>query len=124
MFQQSLPPFTPNISKTAYFPSLGLPTTPVFPIDKNLSPIKNISDTKDRSDIKARNRIAAKKWRTKKDNYLIELENENDSLRSETLDLIYKQHAIKVENAILEKELEFFQTFISKIINQQDLPPS
>lgn len=72
----------------------------------------------DKSDLKERNRMAAQKWRKKKDQYLSELEQTNDNLRQQVLDLSSEAQSLKVENAVLERELQFFQSFMSKIMNQ------
>ena len=116
---------TPNLQTPTYFHTLALrlPPTPIFSIDNgDSSPQKTC--TKTHNDIKARNRVAAKKWRAKKDSYLTELENENDTLRQEYLALTSQQQSIKVENSILEKELQFFQMFMSKIMKHPDFPES
>ena len=76
-----------------------------------------IGDGRDKKDLKERNRIAAQKWRRKKDKYLSELESANDQLREQALALCGQAQALKVENKLLEDELQFFQSFMSKIMN-------
>jgi hypothetical protein len=68
-------------------------------------------------DLKARNRVAAKKWRDKKDETLYQLEATNDHLREEALRLRNSALNLRAENAVLEEELQFFQSFMSKIMN-------
>lgn len=75
------------------------------------------------ADHKARNRIAAKKWREKKDETLYQLEQQNDILRAEALNLRNEALSISTENKVLEDELNYFQTFMTKIMNaNQNLP--
>ena len=67
--------------------------------------------------LKARNRIAAKKWRDRKDDSMHDLEIINDDLREQALELRNQCLALSAENKVLEKELRFFQSFMSKIMN-------
>lgn len=70
-----------------------------------------------RKDLKERNRLAAQKWRKKKDQYLYELESANDNLRSQALALCSQVQSLRVENKLLEDELQFFQSFMSNIMH-------
>ena len=67
--------------------------------------------------LKARNRAAAKKWRDKKEELLYELEAENDKLREDALRLRNESLSLQTENQVLEDELRFFQSFMTKIMN-------
>jgi len=69
-----------------------------------------------KEDLRARNRVAAKKWRDKKDEILCELENTNDRLRHEALKLRTEIYSLQTENHVLEEELKFFQTFMTKFM--------
>ena len=93
----------------------------------NILPFPQISlnspestDQESKSDLKERNRIAAQKWRQKKDGYLGELENINDSLREQVFKLQSQTLTLKVENKVLEDELQFFQKFMSKIMSNNN----
>ena len=77
----------------------------------------------DREEIKARNRIAAKKWRDKKDDSLYTYEALNDNLREEAMRLRNDSLTLLAENRVLENELRFFQTFMTKIMNGAPKPP-
>ncbi|KAK8895040.1 hypothetical protein M9Y10_023483 [Tritrichomonas musculus] len=84
------------------------------------SPVKGqrkVLDATEKKDLKERNRIAAQKWRKKKDKYLTELESANDVLRQQALSLCGQMQALRVENKLLEDELQFFQSFMSKIMH-------
>ena len=78
---------------------------------------KKALDPSEKKDLKERNRIAAQKWRKKKDKYLTELESANDVLRQQALSLCGQMQSLRVENKLLEDELQFFQSFMSKIMN-------
>ena len=71
----------------------------------------------DKEEKKERNRIAAKKWRDKKDGSLYSLEAVNDNLREQALGLRKQAIALVSENQILENELRFFQSFMTRIMN-------
>lgn len=81
------------------------------------APAPTTSSEASKEDLKARNRIAAKKWRDKKDERLYELESSNDILRKDALTLRNEVLALQTENQVLEDELRFFQTFMTKIMN-------
>jgi putative heme degradation protein len=66
--------------------------------------------------MKERNKLAARKWRQKKDKYMIELENTNDALRKQALDMVSSLQALKVANALLQNELNFFQEFMCTVV--------
>jgi predicted nuclease with TOPRIM domain len=68
-------------------------------------------------DLKARNRIASKKWREKKNDFLHELEAENEQLRQQAWKLRDEVTTLRAECGILDHELSFFQAFISKMMN-------
>ena len=78
---------------------------------------KKALDPIEKKDLKERNRIAAQKWRKKKDKYLTELESANDVLRQQALSLCGQMQSLRVENKLLEDELQFFQSFMSKIMH-------
>lgn len=78
---------------------------------------KKTLDPTEKKDLKERNRIAAQKWRKKKDKYLTELESANDVLRQQALSLCGQMQSLRVENKLLEDELQFFQSFMSKIMH-------
>ena len=78
---------------------------------------RKVLDPIEKKDLKERNRIAAQKWRKKKDKYLTELESANDVLRQQALSLCGQMQSLRVENKLLEDELQFFQSFMSKIMN-------
>lgn len=78
---------------------------------------KKALDPTEKKDLKERNRIAAQKWRKKKDKYLTELESANDVLRQQALSLCGQMQSLRVENKLLEDELQFFQSFMSKIMH-------
>lgn len=86
--------------------------SPTFPEAKN-----EPKEDPHREDIKARNRIAAKKWRDKKDSLLYQLEAKNDELRKTALSLRTTSLSLQTEISVLEDELRFFQTFMTKIMN-------
>jgi hypothetical protein len=65
-----------------------------------------------------RNRCAAKKWRDKRERYLIELESENDELRKKALHLSSEIQCLSLTNRVLEKELAFFQSFVSVLMRK------
>ena len=88
-------------------------TAQIDEIDNNKPKSKKI----DKEEKKARNRIAAKKWRDKKDGSLYSLEAINDKLREQALDLRKQSLSLIAENRILEKELHFFQNFMTRIMN-------
>ncbi|KAH0795414.1 ATF-like basic leucine zipper transcription factor B-ATF-related protein [Histomonas meleagridis] len=88
-----------------------------IPNNQPMSPPSDNKDQDEKADLKERNRIAAQKWRQKKDQYLSELEAANDELRRRTLDLCSKAEALRVENHVLENELQFFQSFMTKIMS-------
>jgi uncharacterized protein YllA (UPF0747 family) len=67
--------------------------------------------------VRARNRVAAKKWRSKKDEALYQLEAMNDQLRQEALQLRKAACELQTENQILEDELKFFQSFMSTFMS-------
>jgi hypothetical protein len=67
-------------------------------------------------DIKERNRVAAQKWREKKDQYLLELESSHDVLRKQALELNTELQLLRMENSLLEGELIYFQSFMSKMM--------
>ena len=71
------------------------------------------------ADLKERNRIAAQQWRKRKDNYLSELEEKNDSLRKSVLKLQNQIHMLKAENKVLEEDLQFFQNFMHRIMTNK-----
>ena len=75
-------------------------------------------------DLKARNRVAAKKWRDKKDEVLSKLEIANDQLRHEAFKLRNEALSLKTENEILENELNYFQSFMSRIMNKMPSNPN
>ncbi|OHT01190.1 hypothetical protein TRFO_32078 [Tritrichomonas foetus] len=75
-------------------------------------------------DLKARNRIAAKKWRDKKDEALATLESANDELRKEALQLRNVVLSLKTETQVLENELRYFQSFMSRIMNKTPNKPN
>ena len=78
------------------------------------------SDTEtEKGSLKERNRLAAQKWRQKKELYLGDLETTNDQLRQQALELRNVALSLKVQNKILEDELQFFQSFMSKIMKPQ-----
>lgn len=77
----------------------------------------DIKESNEKSDLKERNRLAAQKWRLKKDHYLGELENTNDELRQQALDLCNQAHTLRIENKVLEEQLQYFQMFMTKIMN-------
>jgi hypothetical protein len=83
-----------------------------FPADQAAQPPRDGKDG-----LRARNRIAAKKWRDKKDDTLYELEATNDQLRREALELRRQVLGLETENHVLEEELRFFQSFMTKIMN-------
>ena len=87
-----------------------------LPINQPLN-VTNNRDSDEKADLKERNRIAAQKWRQKKDQYLGELEVTNDELRKKALDLCSKAESLRIENNVLENELQFFQSFMSKIMS-------
>ena len=66
--------------------------------------------------LKERNRVAAKKWRKKKEQYLTELEQTNDSLRQQAFHLCLKVKEIGLEVRFLEKEVNYFQVFMAKMM--------
>ncbi|EAY18519.1 hypothetical protein TVAG_083740 [Trichomonas vaginalis G3] len=70
----------------------------------------------DKEELKARNRKAAKKWRDKKDSTLHQLAETNDDLRKQALKLRSESLSLIAENRVLESELRFFQTFMTKIM--------
>jgi hypothetical protein len=72
-----------------------------------------MADNQERRESKERNRLAAKKWRSKKDMYLGEMESTNDDLRRQALGLASQMHKLRVENKVLEDELGFFQKIVS-----------
>jgi hypothetical protein len=69
-----------------------------------------------KADLKERNRLAAQKWRRKKDKWLTELEIANDGLRKQALNVMSQLQALKVENSMLNEELTFFQSFMTKMM--------
>ena len=71
----------------------------------------------DKEEKKLRKRIATKRWRDKKDGSLHSLEALNDQLREQALELRKQSLSLIAENRILEKELHFFQNFMTKIMN-------
>jgi hypothetical protein len=75
-----------------------------------------------KDELRARNRVAAKKWRDKKDATLYDLEARNDQLRLEALRLRRQAMALQTENQVLEDELKFFQSFMTKIMNVTPKP--
>lgn len=74
-------------------------------------------DEDDKNDLKERNRVAAKKWRQKKDQYLNQLEMENDLLRQQALSLLKQVRSLNSENQLLEEELLFFQAYMTQIMH-------
>jgi hypothetical protein len=70
-----------------------------------------------KNELRARNRVAAKKWRDKKDETLYNLEARNDQLRLEALRLRGTLNALQTENRVLEEELTFFQSFMTRIMS-------
>jgi hypothetical protein len=80
-------------------------------------PMPRPSGNSGKDDLRARNRVAAKKWRDKKDEMLSNLESRNDQLRLEALRLRRQAMALQTENQVLEDELKFFQSFMTKIMN-------
>jgi hypothetical protein len=79
-------------------------------------PAPPLPDRERKDDLRARNKVAAKKWRDKKDETLSDLEGKNDQLRAEALDLRKQLMSLKTENHVLEDELKFFQSFMTKIM--------
>jgi hypothetical protein len=69
-----------------------------------------------KGDVKERNRVAAQKWRERKDQYLVELESSHDKLRKQALDLNTELQMLSLENTLLEEELVYFQSFMTKIM--------
>lgn len=78
---------------------------------------KELELERQKLDHKERNRIAAQKWRAKKDETLLTLEEENDILRKKVFDLQAQSLQLNVENRILDSELQYFQHFMSKIMS-------
>ena len=76
----------------------------------------------EKADHKERNRLAAQKWRQKQDGYLGELEDANDDLRAQVYQMQHQVLALKVENKVLEGELQFFQQFMAKIMSATPRP--
>jgi hypothetical protein len=78
-------------------------------------------DFESRSDVHSRekNRLAARKWRDRKDRYLLELENANDDLRRQVLECSEEIQCLNIANRLLEKELGFFQAVLSRIAQIQ-----
>lgn len=74
----------------------------------------NGSIDKDSEEIRLRNRKAAKKWREKRNESLSQLEALNDKLRNEALKLYSDMKTVRGQNQVLEKEIEFFQKFVSQ----------
>jgi hypothetical protein len=99
------PPVTPDVHSMdhAIHGQLPPPASPGHDHDK-------------KDDLRARNKVAAKKWRDKKDDTLYDLEARNDRLRGEALGLRKELMALKTENRVLEEELRFFQSFMTKIM--------
>jgi DNA repair exonuclease SbcCD ATPase subunit len=69
------------------------------------------------TDLKSRNRVASKKWREKKNDFLHELKAENEQLRQQAWRLRDDVTTLRAECGILDQELNFFQSFISQIMN-------
>jgi hypothetical protein len=64
-----------------------------------------------------RNRRAARKWREKQDDYLKELENENDVLRRQALQRSAELECLELANRVLDKELAFFEECMRRIMH-------
>jgi hypothetical protein len=79
-------------------------------------PFHNANPQDPKAVTKYRNRMAAQKWRDKKGRYLLELEAENDNLRKQAFAFSSKLQLLKVENGLLESELTYFQSFMSKMM--------
>ena len=90
---------------------------PIVPFQQIQNEPEEDPDDERQKDMKERNRLAALKCRQKKDAYLAELEKENDRLRLEALKYKTRREAMIVENKVLEEELQFFQSFMSTIMN-------
>ena len=115
-----------NVSYIPYLP-------PLKPVETNKSSKQILTNTIPQTvsssdsesemekDLRERNRIAAQKWRQKKEVYLGDLEHKNDQLRQQALQLCNTALALKVQNQVLENELQFFQNFLSKAITTQDI---
>lgn len=85
-------------------------------------PQQEVAISPEKADHKERNRLAAQKWRQKQDGYLGELEDANDELRAQVYQMQHQVLALKVENKVLEGELQFFQQFMAKIMSATPRP--
>jgi hypothetical protein len=68
--------------------------------------------------MRERNRLAAQKWRKKKEGYLTDLEDANDALRQEAFKLANDVHSLRIENGILEEQLNFFHQMMRNMVSQ------
>jgi hypothetical protein len=99
-------------------PYVARPAGPsAWALESELAMYRNAFQSIDQVDLKTRNRIASKKWREKKNDFLHELEAENEQLRQQAWKLRDDVTTLRAECGILEQELSFFQSFISKIMN-------
>lgn len=66
--------------------------------------------------LKERNRVAARKWRSKQNKHLNELENENDELRKNVFDLHCHYLKLQTENKLLDEEISAFQKLLTELV--------
>lgn len=101
-----------------------------IPVDNSIKRKSNQSDkankpaqhqlrfkTTDRDLIKEKNRIAIKKWRNKRDNYIRELEKDNDILIKRALSLSNHFNELLEKNQSLNSEIQNFQSFMMNMFN-------
>lgn len=101
-----------------------------IPVDNSIKRKSNQSDkankpvqhqlhfkTTDRDLIKEKNRIAIKKWRNKRDNYIRELEKDNDILKKRALSLSNHFNELLEKNQSLNSEIQNFQSFMMNMFN-------
>jgi hypothetical protein len=115
-------PTPQDFADSSSWPSITLDVHPPNPIISAQLPLPGppADDRDEKDDRRARNKIAAKKWRNKQDEMLYSLEGKNDRLRAEAFDLRKQLMALKTETHVLESELRFFQSFMTKIMK---VPP-
>jgi hypothetical protein len=70
----------------------------------------------DKHGLKERNRVAAQKSRERKDRYLSGLEERNHGLRKQAFELGSQLQLLKLETDLLDREFEFFQGLMSKLM--------
>lgn len=72
--------------------------------------------------LRLKNRLAARKFREKRHEMMTKLEEANDSLRAKLYELTKTAIRFQVQNSVIERELQFFQTTMKSLMKFANVP--